>query len=95
LNDWWKFARGTPTVVKAVTRATRGPGKYALVWDGKDDVGKAVPQGSYTVKVEVHREHGKHLRQSGKIECGADAATLKLAKNDETGETVVTYGAKK
>jgi hypothetical protein len=94
LSDWWKFAKESPTL-RALTRATRGPGKYTLAWDGKDDARKALPQGTYTVRVEVHREHGKHLRQSGKIECGAAKAEVKLAKNDETGETVVTYGAKK
>lgn len=94
LTDWWKFAKDNPTV-RALTRATRNPGKYTLVWDGKDDAKKPLPQGTYTVKVEVHREHGKHLRQSGKIECGAEKAEVKLAKNDESGEVVVTYGAKK
>ncbi len=95
LSDWWKFAKEDKALVKATTRATRGPGKYELVWDGKDDGGKAVPAGIYTVRVEVHREHGKHLRQSGKIECGAEKAELKLPKNDETGQTVLTYGAMK
>ena len=27
-----------------MTRATRGPGKYDLVWDGKDDKGNPVAQ---------------------------------------------------
>jgi hypothetical protein len=47
------------------------------------------------VRVEVHREHGKHLRQSGKVECQADAAKLNLEKNEETGDTVLEYGKKK
>jgi thiamine biosynthesis lipoprotein len=81
--------------VKAVTRATRGPGKYDLVWDGKDDKGKALPQGSYTVKVEVHREYGKHVVQSGKIECKAEAAKATLEKNEETAATAVEYAKKK
>lgn len=95
LNDWWVFGRGDNDLVKAVTRATRGPGKYDLVWDGKDQKGTALGQGTYVVKVEVHREHGKHLRQSGKIECLAKDASVKLPKNDETGETVVEFGKKK
>ncbi len=95
LTDWWKVGKGDADLVKAVTRATRGPGKYDLAWDGKDDKGNALPQGTYTVRVEVHREHGKHLRQSGKIDCKADGAKLTLEKNDETAETVVEYGKKK
>jgi FAD:protein FMN transferase len=95
LTDWWKIARDDRTLVKAVTRATRSPGKYSLVWDGKDDKGKPVGQGTYTIRIEVHREHGAHRRQSGKIECGTDPATVTLAKNDESGESVVQYGGKK
>lgn len=95
LNDWWKIGKGNNDLIKAVTRATRGPGKYDLVWDGKDDKGTALGQGTYTVRVEVHREFGEHLRQSGKIECADKAATEKLPKNAETGETVIEYKAAK
>ena len=91
LSDWWKIGRGDNALVKAVTRATRGPGKYDLVWDGKNDKGKPVPQGTYTVRVEVHREFGQHLRQAGKIECGDKPASAKLPKNAETAETVVEF----
>jgi thiamine biosynthesis lipoprotein ApbE len=94
LNDWWKFARDDQGM-RAVTRATRNPGRYELVWDGKDQKGNPLGQGTYTVKVEVHREHGRHLRQSGKIECLAKEASVKLAKNEETGETAVEYAKKK
>ena len=95
LSDWWKIGKGDSDLVKTVTRATRGPGKYNLVWDGKDDKGHALGQGTYTIRVEVHREHGKHLRQSGKIECKADDAKVTLDKNEETGDTLIEYGKKK
>jgi thiamine biosynthesis lipoprotein ApbE len=95
LSDWWKFAREDDEVVKAVTRATRGPGKYTLAWDGKDDKGKPLPQGTYTIQVEVTREYGRHLSQTGKIECKADDARLTLDKNAETEATVVEYTKKK
>jgi thiamine biosynthesis lipoprotein len=91
LGDWWKIGKGDSDLVKAVTRATRGPGKYDLVWDGKDDKGNALPQGTYTVRVEVHREFGAHVRQSAKIECKDKPATVKAEKNSETGQTVVEF----
>jgi thiamine biosynthesis lipoprotein ApbE len=95
LTNWWQFAKDDAALVKAVTRATRAPGKYTIVWDGKDDQGKMLPQGTYTIKVEVRREHGKHQMQTGKIECGANPATLTLDKNAETDATVVDYAKKK
>jgi FAD:protein FMN transferase len=80
--------------LKAVCKATRAPGKYELVWDGKDDGGKALPQGTYTVKLEVHREHGKDETQSGKIECGAKEAKETMAKKTEVEESAVKYAKK-
>jgi thiamine biosynthesis lipoprotein len=95
LPQWWKFAKNDTDLVKAVTRATRPPGKYSLVWDGKNDNGTALPQGTYTVYIEVHREHGKLVRQTGKIQCGSDPAHITLEKNAETGDTLVEYAKKK
>jgi thiamine biosynthesis lipoprotein ApbE len=94
LSGWWKVGKEDAKLVKAVTKATRAPGKYEIVWDGKDDTGKALPQGTYTVKIEVHREHGKDLIQSGKLECKSEAAKLTLEKNAETAETTVEYAKK-
>ncbi|MEO2091771.1 MAG: DUF2271 domain-containing protein [Gemmataceae bacterium] len=91
LSGWWKVGKEDKALVKAVTRATRQPGKYEVVWDGKDDAGKALPQGTYTVKVEVHREHGKDVTQTGKLECKTEAAKLTLEKNAEAEETTVEY----
>ena len=95
LPQWWKFAKNDSALVKAVTRATRPPGKYTITWDGKDDKGDWLPRGTYTVFVEVHREHGKLVRQTGKLTCGTEPASIKLEKNVETGETVIEYAKKK
>jgi thiamine biosynthesis lipoprotein ApbE len=95
LPAWWKFAKNDNDLVKAVTRATREPGKYEVVWDGKDDKGAQVPQGTYTVRIEVHREHGQDLIQTGKIACGEKPAKTAMARNAETGLTSVVYDKKK
>jgi hypothetical protein len=95
LPQWWKFAKNDSKLVKAVSRATRAPGKYSLVWDGTDDQGKSLPQGTYAIFVEVHREHGKLVRQTGKLVCGAEPATITLEKNAETDETKLDYAKKK
>jgi hypothetical protein len=95
LSDWWKIARDDDDVVKAVTRATRGPGKYTLAWDGKDDKGRPLPQGTYTIQVEVTREYGRHVSQTGKIECMENDAKVTLDKNAETEATIVEYTKKK
>lgn len=94
LTDWWKFAKGDKNLILAATRATRPPGQYQLVWNGVGDKGDNVPQGTYKLVVEVHREHGKHVRQIGEITLGSEKASLTLPKNAETEETKVEYGPK-
>ena len=46
--------------ISSTTSATRSPGKYTLKWDGKDDKGNLVKQGTYTIYIEAAREHGSH-----------------------------------
>lgn len=47
-------------IVTSTTSATRSAGKYSLKWDGKDDKGNLVRQGTYTLYIEAAREHGTH-----------------------------------
>ncbi|MGI8634628.1 MAG: DUF2271 domain-containing protein, partial [Segetibacter sp.] len=53
--------------ISSTTSATRSPGKYTLKWDGKDDNGKLVNQGTYTVFIEAAREHGTHQLMSQEV----------------------------
>jgi thiamine biosynthesis lipoprotein ApbE len=92
LSSWWSFARGNQKLVRAVTRASRAPGRYELVWDGKDDRGQVLPQGTYTVRVESAREKGRHVNMKGKIACGEKAETAKIEGNSEIGEITLSYG---
>ena len=52
--------RKASQIVDAVTSATRPAGKYTLQWDGKDNAGKPVRAGTYTVCIEAAREHGTY-----------------------------------
>ncbi len=46
-------------VVRSFKLGERKTGKYDFVWDGKDDSGRDLPAGNYTVKVEVFDKDGK------------------------------------
>jgi FAD:protein FMN transferase len=94
MSGWWKLGKDDKDLCKAVCRATRAPGKYDLVWDGKDDAGKALPQGTYTIKLEVHREHGKDVTQTAKIKCLAEADKATMEKNAEAEESTLKYAKK-
>jgi hypothetical protein len=44
------------------------------------------------VRIEVIREHGKHVFQTGAIECRAEPAKTTLKKTVENDDTAVNYG---
>ncbi len=53
-------ASGRTNLVATVARPTRPPGKYEAIWDGKDNKGRSLPAGTYTVWIEAAREHGTY-----------------------------------
>ena len=64
LRSWYsgdRLRKGKKVdIVDTVSLATRSPGKYKLVWDGKDDNGDLVEAGEYIVLLEAVREHGDY-----------------------------------
>ena len=63
---------------ETISSATREAGKYSFVWDGKNDQGKLVDQGEYTICVEAARQHGTYqlITQKLKVETRAFKETL-------------------
>jgi FAD:protein FMN transferase len=65
LHGWSRDENTRPVsvdthIMNSVSSATRPPGKYTFNWDGKDDFGKPVKAGTYTVLIEAAREHGTY-----------------------------------
>lgn len=69
LRRWYRSDQARLRVDKtdltnATSRATRPPGRYQVVWDGKDDHGRLVDAGEYTLYIEAAREHGTYQNMS-------------------------------
>jgi len=75
LRQWYRadrlraMAEGTE-ILGSVASATRAPGHYTFKWDMKDEQGKAVKPGSYTVCIEVAREHGTYQLMRQPVDIG-------------------------
>ena len=61
LRRWYRgerarsAAQGT-SLLSTVTSPTRNPGRYTVIWDGRDDLGELVSQGEYFVCLETIRQ---------------------------------------
>jgi hypothetical protein len=96
LKRWYKQDRVRQLVdgsklIGTVSAATRPPGRYKAVWDGKDDQGKPVVHGQYTLCIEAAREHGTYqlIRQS--LTLGTNAQEGNLKGNEEIKSARFVY----
>ncbi len=78
-------------LVATVSGATRNPGKYGVVWDGKDDHGEPVKPGTYTFYLEAAREHGTYQLMKHEFAVGEQAFTAELRGNEEIKGATLEY----
>lgn len=96
LKTWYRddrvrnLSEGTD-LSATISSATRGPGSYTLKWDGKDNEGKLVKPGKYTVCVEASREHGGYGVVRHAMDFNGQAAQLELPSQPEIGAVGLDY----
>ena len=78
-------------IVDAVTSATRQAGKYTVQWDGKDNAGKAVRPGTYTVFIEAAREHGSYQLIKQDMDFSGTPAHVALPGGTEISAASLDY----
>lgn len=98
LKSWYhadqvrNLAEGTD-LSTTVSSATRSPGKYTLRWDGKDNAGKPVKPGKYTIFIEASREHGTYGLMRHEIDWdGKTSSQFTLTGNKEIASASLDYG---
>lgn len=86
-----EFKKGAEGKLSSTSSATRGPGKYSLSWDGKDDSGNLVKAGVYTVYIEVAREHGTYQVISKEMKFTGSTQKVELTPNTELASASLDY----
>jgi FAD:protein FMN transferase len=81
-------------ILFTVSRPTRPPGKYKVIWDGKDNSGKQLPLGEYTVTVEAAREHGTYQSIRKQVVLEGKPFTEELKGNVEIKSASIDYRRK-
>jgi hypothetical protein len=100
LKRWYRKekqrqSRDGGNLIETISVATRAPGKYSLVWNGRNDDGKLVPQGAYTVCIEAAREHGTYQSMRQDVTIGARPFETQMGSNVEIKGASVEYRKKK
>ena len=100
LRRWFTAERdqrdaGGPELVATVSSATRLPGQYTVTWNGRDDRGNVVEQGSYRVVIEASREHGTYQLMQQELTLAAKPVAAELPGNEEIGRARVEYRRRK
>jgi thiamine biosynthesis lipoprotein ApbE len=90
-SDQFRQVVDDTNLVDTVSRATRPPGKYRAVWDGKDDHGKPVTTGKYTIYIEAAREHGTYQVLSKALTIDNKLFTEELPGNVEIKSATLEY----
>lgn len=96
LKQWYRddqlrnLSEGTD-ISATVSSATRVPGSYTLKWDGKDNNGKLVKAGTYTVVIEAAREHGGHSLLRQEINFNGTPTSKTLPASEELGAVQLDY----
>ncbi|MFO0909710.1 MAG: DUF2271 domain-containing protein [Isosphaeraceae bacterium] len=81
-------------LIETISRPTRPPGKYSITWDGKDDHGKPLPPGAYTLCIEAAREHGTYQLMRKDVTIADAPFTEELKGNVEIKGATLEYRRK-
>lgn len=82
-------------LVATVSAATRMPGDYKVVWNGKDDQNQKVRQGQYTLFIEAAREHGTYQLIRKDLTIGKQPLRGDLGSNVEIKSASFAYRQRK
>jgi len=93
-DDAMRNAAEHHDLASSISSATRPPGKYTLQWDGKDNSGKLVKAGTYTVNIEAAREHGTYQILRQEMEFTGAPKQIDLKGGTEISAASLDYGRK-
>lgn len=91
---WWRrYGRRHEDAIDGLARPTPVPGRHTLVWDGRDDHGRGVPPGRYTLHVEASRKHGERELVSVDFDLSGDPFEHRARGERELGAVGVSFEA--
>ena len=94
LSDQARKRTDKRDMVLTMSRPTRPPGKYTVIWDGKDGFDKPVPRGEYTIFIDAAREHGTYQSIQKPVTIADTPFAVELPGNIEIKSAALDYHRK-
>jgi thiamine biosynthesis lipoprotein ApbE len=99
LKRWYKADQARKQVdrkdmIFTMARPTRPPGKYKVIWDGKDDQKKPVARGEFTLFIDAAREHGTYQSIRKELTLGEKPFSEELKGGIEIKAASIDYRRK-
>jgi hypothetical protein len=99
LKRWYRGDQARKRVDKldmilTMSRPTRPPGAYSVVWDGTDDRGRPLAAGTYTVFIDAAREHGTYQGMRTQVTLARTPFAEELQGNVEIKSAALEYRRK-
>jgi len=97
LRQWYKddqiraSKENSEELWRTVSSATRPPGQYTAKWDGKDNQGKLVKAGTYTICIEAVREHGTYQIEQHELQVNNQPQQFAFPAGRELGAVTLDY----
>jgi thiamine biosynthesis lipoprotein len=91
---WWgNYRARAEKLIDIRSEATAPSGRYALIWDGRDDDGHRVPAGRYALHLETSREKGRHVHRTLDIDIGDARFKAAMESLPESGGFKIYFGS--
>ena len=94
LRRWYYLHYRDRKLIYAVSRPSRPPGRYLILWDGRANDGTYVPPGEYNVMLEAVREYGSYQIWRKKVTTGGEEFHMNLQGNPEISRVSIDYRRK-
>jgi hypothetical protein len=89
IRRWWRnVGRKDANLVDAITSATHAAGTFPLSFQATNDIGEPLPDGNYTLYIEVVREKGGRALLKQHFTLNNNAQTFTFKATAETGEII-------
>jgi thiamine biosynthesis lipoprotein len=93
-SDEARYRVDRTNLIRTVARPTRPPGQYSILWDGKDNQGKPLGRGPYTLCIDAAREHGTYQGIRTPVTLASEPFAEELQGNVEIKSASVAYRRK-